>query len=70
LREIISVTKKSPDEAGLFNEHTVRVSGCAIVMVQKNQAQAVSEKITATCLTKGIKPEFLAVTPAAGAELI
>jgi hypothetical protein len=39
-------------------------------MVQKNQAQAVSEKITATCLTKGIKPEFLAVTPAAGAELI
>ncbi|MFA6174153.1 MAG: galactokinase [Kiritimatiellales bacterium] len=44
--------------------------GCAIVMVQKQQAQAVSEKISATCRAKGITPEFIAVTPSAGAELI
>jgi len=44
--------------------------GCAIVMVQKKQAQAVSEKIDAICRTKGITPEFIAVTPSAGAELV
>jgi len=44
--------------------------GCAIVMVQKQQAQAISEKIDATCRAKGITPEFIAVTPSAGAELI
>jgi len=44
--------------------------GCAIVMVQKNQAQAVTEKIGVSCREKGISPEFLAVTPAGGAELV
>ena len=44
--------------------------GCAIVMVQKKQVQTVSEKIDATCRAKGITPEFIAVTPSAGAELI
>ena len=44
--------------------------GCSIVMVQKKQAQAVSEKIDAACRAKGITPEFIAVTPSAGAELV
>lgn len=44
--------------------------GCAIVMVQNTQAQAVSEKISAICREKGITPEFLTVTPSAGAEII
>ena len=44
--------------------------GCAIVMVQKQQAQAVSEKIDSTCRAKELFPEFIAVTPSAGAELI
>ena len=44
--------------------------GCAIVMVQKAQAQAVSEKISGICHGKGITPDFLTVTPSAGAEII
>lgn len=44
--------------------------GSAIVMVRKKQAAAVTEKITAFCREKGIAPEFLAVTPSAGAELV
>lgn len=44
--------------------------GSAIVMVQKNQAQTVMEKISAACRVKGISPDFLAVAPSAGAELV
>lgn len=44
--------------------------GCAIVMVQRDQAQVVSEKIDATCRAKGISPEFIAVTPSAGAVMV
>ncbi len=43
--------------------------GSAIVMVQKKQTQAITEKIGATCRTKGLAPEFIAVTPSAGATL-
>jgi galactokinase len=44
--------------------------GSAIVMVRKKQVQSVTEKITAACGAKGLAPEFLAVTPSAGAELV
>jgi len=44
--------------------------GSAIVMVRKNQAEAVAAKITALCQAKGISPEIIAVTPSAGAEII
>jgi len=44
--------------------------GSAIVMVRKNQAEAVAAKITALCQAKGISPEITAVTPSAGAEII
>lgn len=42
--------------------------GCAIVMVRKEQAAAVAKKIDALCRAQGITPEFIAVTPSAGAE--
>ena len=44
--------------------------GSAIVMVRKQQAAAVSEKITALCQVKGISPDILAVTPSAGAHIV
>ena len=42
--------------------------GCAIVMVQAAQAADVMKKIAASCGAKRITPEFIAVTPSAGAE--
>jgi galactokinase len=42
--------------------------GCAIVMVRKEQAAAVRKQIDAFCRAKDITPEFIAVTPSAGAE--
>lgn len=44
--------------------------GSAIVMVRNQQAAAVSTKITALCLAKGISPDILAVTPSAGAKIV
>lgn len=44
--------------------------GSAIVMVRADQAQTISEKITALCKARGIVPEILAVTPSAGAQII
>jgi galactokinase len=44
--------------------------GSAIVLVHANQAQAVSEKIRAACRAERIHPDFIAVTPSAGARLV
>ncbi len=44
--------------------------GAAIVMVHANDAQAIGEKTTALCQTKGIHPDILDVTPSAGAHLV
>ncbi len=44
--------------------------GSAIVMVHANDAEAISEKISAICQTQGIKPDILEVTPSAGAHII
>jgi galactokinase len=44
--------------------------GSAIVMVRKNEAKAVTEKMDAICRAKGLTPEFLAVIPSAGAHLV
>lgn len=44
--------------------------GSAIVMVRKEQAQAVSENIRAACRAKRFNPDFLAVVPSAGARVV
>ena len=44
--------------------------GAAIVMVHAAEAQAIGEKITAICKTKGIEPDIIEVTPSAGAAII
>lgn len=44
--------------------------GSAIVMVHANDAKVIGEKITVRCQSKGIHPDIIEVTPAAGAHLI
>ncbi len=44
--------------------------GSAIVMVYSADAKAIGEKITAICGEKGLKPEIVEVTPAAGAHIV
>jgi len=43
--------------------------GAAIVMVHANEAKNISEKIETLCKAQGVNPDFLAVTPSAGAQL-